>query len=274
MLGTLPTGLPALPLLPGSITGDAYAFVSTAVASRLRVVDGDAVRIGIEKISAVPRSSLLGRRSADDTTQSLTVKVFVLPADSAANDFALIPSPQTPLNVYVPLGLLQEKLGIPGKCNAILSSTSDVAAANKAFAKALDLPDWGIRVVVPPKRDAYVSVESESLVLDGPTVAAVERAATKLGLRAERTFVYLANEIAIGDKAIPYSVVCATNVAAPAPLGPFLPPGVSSLADDEIVLADWTESPLKGAKPGEMVTLTYLKPELEGGEEKATAHSS
>jgi ABC-type antimicrobial peptide transport system permease subunit len=255
----------------GMVQGKPFASVSPRVAAKLGVVSGDRVRIGIEKFSAVPRGSLLGRRGAEDTTQSLTFYVDVLSPDTPGKDFALVPGPQLPLNVFVPLEYLQEKLGIPGKCNAVLSAAPDVPAANAAFAKTLDLADWGVRVVVPPKRAAYVSVESESLVLDGPTVAAVERACTKLGLRSERTFVYLANEIASGKNAIPYSIVCATNVAAPAPLGPLLPPDVTSLADDEIVLADWSESPLKGAKPGDKITVRYFKPELEGGEEEATA---
>src|SRR5262249_17175163 len=50
----------------------------------------------------------------------------------------------------------------------------------------------------------------------------------------------------------------------------FLPPGIDQLKDDEIVLADWDESPLK-PKPGDPITLTYFKPEEEGRLPEVTA---
>ena len=68
-----------------------------------------------------------------------------------------------------------------------------------------------------------------------------ERGATYVPLHL---LVYLANTIAAGDKEIPYSVVAALDPSLKPPLGPFLPPGVKQLADDEIVLADWKDSPL------------------------------
>ena len=62
---------------------------------------------------------------------------------------------------------------------------------------------------------------------------------------------------------MPYVVVAALDPAAPPPLGPFLPTGVSALKDDEIVLAEWPGSPLT-AKPGDTITLSYYPPEQHG----------
>ena len=47
------------------------------------------------------------------------------------------------------------------------------------------------------------------------------------------------------------------------PLGPFLPKGVTELRDDEIVLADWKNSPLP-ANVGDDIFLTYFEPEHHG----------
>src|SRR5262249_21383836 len=66
-----------------------------------------------------------------------------------------------------------------------------------------------------------------------------------------------------GDAEIPYSVVAALDPSLPPPLGPFLPPGVSSLADDQIVLADWKDSPLP-RQVGEKGTLSYFPPTHAG----------
>ncbi|MHB8736934.1 MAG: FtsX-like permease family protein, partial [Terriglobales bacterium] len=54
-------------------------------------------------------------------------------------------------------------------------------------------------------------------------------------------------------------MVAALDPTLPPPLGPFLPAGVKQLADDEIVLADWKDSPLPRTV-GEKVTLRYFPP--------------
>ena len=84
-----------------------------------------------------------------------------------------------------------------------------------------------------------------------------------------RTFVYLANGISANGAEIPYSVVAGVDPKDPLPLNPT---GIE-FADDEIVLANWKESPLKDkVKPGDNVTLTYFKPEVEGKVEE-TKHT-
>jgi ABC-type lipoprotein release transport system permease subunit len=117
----------------------------------------------------------------------------------------------------------------------------------------------------------YLSLESRNLFLDDATADAASRAAEAAGLQAAPTLVYLANTIDAGGREIPYSVVAALRPELPAPLGPFLPPGVKSLADDQIVLADWKESPLPRDE-GEKVTLKFYPPVHHGDpkEESAT----
>jgi ABC-type lipoprotein release transport system permease subunit len=111
----------------------------------------------------------------------------------------------------------------------------------------------------------HLSLESPRGIIDAPTTAAVLEASRHIGRGAAPTLVYVANSIEHGKESIPYSIVCALEPNLPPRLGPFLPPGVENLADDEIVLTDWKESPLLGLKPGEAVTLKYFKPELQDG---------
>src|SRR5207302_7622163 len=78
----------------------------------------------------------------------------------------------------------------------------------------------------------YVSLESRQMLLEPAVADAAQRAATKTGLRAAPTLVYLANTIADAHGgSIPYSVVAALDASQAAPLGPFLPPGPSQLGD-------------------------------------------
>jgi putative ABC transport system permease protein len=112
------------------------------------------------------------------------------------------------------------------------------------------------------KKPAYLSLESRGLLLPEFVGGAAERAAKKTGLRSAPTLVYLAdsiklNSIKLKGADIPYSVVAALDPTLDPPLGPFLPEGKKTLADDEIVLARWDDWP-EGLKVGDSVTLTYL----------------
>src|SRR5262249_54961945 len=116
------------------------------------------------------------------------------------------------------------------------------------------------------KQRPYLTLESRQVILDPASGDAALKAAENTNLRAAPTLVYLANNIKVGDKAIPYSTVAALDPSLPPPLGPFLRDSDKPLADDEILLAEWDKSPLQ-AKEGDQVTLTYF-PAKESGEVK------
>ena len=254
--------------------------LSARVAERLGVKAGDRVRLGVERFSDLPRSSTMAKRGVSDVTATITGTVAaVLPPDSPANDFNLTPNPAAPLNVFVPLRPLSELVvddpnrdrDASPKVTALLASGTTTAALNDALRSRLSLDDYGLRVRVPPKRKAYVSVEAEQMIFDPAMATAIERAAAEVGVRAERTIIYVADAISHGTAEIPYSIIAALNPSAAAPLGPFLPPGVSELKDGEVVLADWKDSPLRGLPPGTELKLTYYNPEVEGDGRLETA---
>lgn len=122
-------------------------------------------------------------------------------------------------------------------------------------------------------RFGWISLESETGILEPDLTAAALRTAEQMGVPAAATFVYVANEIRSADRSIPYSLVAAVDAGRDEPLGPFLPPGTTELADDEIVLTDWPESPLTSLPRGSPIEIRYFRPELEDGrfvEESAT----
>ncbi|QVL31506.1 ABC transporter permease [Telmatocola sphagniphila] len=238
--------------------------LSTELASQLHVQVGDSVQLNVQKASAMPRSSVLGRRGTTDTTQSVSLKVDrILPADHPGNLFQLSPTPSMPLNLFVPLKVLQEALNQPGQINAIFSLVSEKKDPSGLLAEKLTLEDWGLKVHIPKKLKSYISVESKRLVLEPAAVEAAHQAAKDLNFRAADTFVYLANSIAHDQQAIPYSIVAGLDPTQSEPLGKFLPEGVTELKDYEIVLSAWRESPLK-VKIGDTIRLEYFEPEIEG----------
>ncbi|HJZ91053.1 MAG TPA: ABC transporter permease [Gemmataceae bacterium] len=240
-------------------TGDG-ATVSDALAKSLDLRPGASLAVTVQKSSAIPRSSALAKRDTVAATQTLALRAeHILPPGHAAGEFTLSPNPATPLNLTVPLEALQKAIDQPGRVNTLLSPAQPLAPLQEALEQHLTLGDWGLKVHVAPTRQKYISVESRRLILEPAAVTAALNTAEQTGCMAARTFVYLANGIAANGAEIPYSAIAAVEPGHGAELNPVGEP----FADDEIVLVDWKDSPLK-VKPGDQVTLTYFKPEVEG----------
>lgn len=237
------------------------ATVSHQLAAAINVQPGSRLQVTVQKTSAIPRASALAKRDTESTTKSLSLTVGqILPASHPAGEFTLNPGPTTPLNLIVPLQTLQREIEQPGRVNALLSPPQPLEPLQAALERHLTLEDWGL--VDQPARPTprpYISVESRRLILEPAVVDAAKKAAAEIGDRAGETFVYLANTIAANGAEIPYSVVAGIDPQDPPPLNPL----GAEFADDEILLVDWTESPLK-VNPGDKITLSYFEPEVEG----------
>ncbi len=276
--------------------------LGSALARDLGVSKGGRVAFHLQRLSAAPRESFLGKRKAEDvlTTLELTVAT-VLPEDSFGSVFSLNPGPTAPRNAYVPLSVLQDELhsqdrkarSLPERpVNALLVQGGTRDALQAELGKRLRLEDWGLDVRVPKKRfgdtaPGYLSLESKQMFVEPAAVAAVKEA----GLTAAPTLVYLFNNLSsvrqyaataaavtapgmppvgralaayYGPLQVPYSVVAALDPTMPPPLGPFLPKGVEKLGDDQILVVQWEGSPLNDARSGEPLALTYFQPGDEG----------
>lgn len=118
-------------------------------------------------------------------------------------------------------------------------------------------------------RRGFLSLESRQLLIEPAVERAALQTAKELNVPIAPTLVYLANSISDGKNEIPYSVIAALDPSLSPPLGPFLPAGQPPLGDDEILLADWPESPLR-VKPGDPITVRYFLPESHGRYDEAT----
>jgi ABC-type antimicrobial peptide transport system permease subunit len=293
--------------------GGPAAWINGALARALGVSVKDKISLRVQKPSAVPRETILGGQDKAAVDEWTLPVGRVLQAGESGDRFSLRPEVGEPLLAYVPLQALQEKLGLAGRCNALLAAGAG-PPLNDTLRTRLQLEDWGLvlqgpddrvralfhdkegrlrpsewrgrlaRAVVHAIEPAptpnptisraavedyyqrhrhYLSLDSRNLLIEPAIADKVPAAAEAAGLRSAPTLVYLANTIACGTREIPYSVVAALDPALPPPLGPFLPAGVTSLADDQIVLAHWNESPLPD-KVGEEVVLRYFPPEHHG----------
>lgn len=108
----------------------------------------------------------------------------------------------------------------------------------------------------------YLALESKQLLLSKQVAEAGMEMAEETKLIAAPTLVYLCRMDA-GKRRFA-GVVAALDPAKAWPLGPFLPPGVSSLDDNQIVLLD--DSAEDDAKPakGSSIVLRFKPPESHG----------
>lgn len=296
--------------------------LNQALADELGARAGDTITLHLQKVSLVPRETLLGRRGSGDVVDELKLKVRAVLPDTGMARFGLRPDTATARNAFLPLQLLQDKLKQPGRVNGLLVAGAP-ANLQQNLRTHLTLTDWGLFLVDPESRTTelfknldrnkngklerrewqrrvaeslvlgadrnrdgildrqevldyfrknhnYLSLESRQMLLEPAVVDAVPDAARQAGLRTAPTLVYLANTIAVGSEQIPYSVVAALDPSQAAPLGPFLPPGVSELKDGQIVLVQWDQDPWTGTQ-GQNVALTYFPPVHEGKLAEATS---
>src|SRR5207245_7200502 len=110
------------------------------------------------------------------------------------------------------------------------------------------------------QRRGYLSLESRQLLLESGISQAALGAAAETRLRAAPTLIYLADSISAGKEKASYAIVAALDPKQKPPLGPFLPPGVEQLNDQDIVLTQALQ-PLLSAHVGDQIRLNYYDPE-------------
>jgi ABC-type lipoprotein release transport system permease subunit len=281
--------------------------LGSALARHLGAQVGTLVTFHLPKASSAPRETVLGRRNTKEVVAAVRLKVAaILPEDHLGSKFSLAPASAAPRNAFVPLAFLQDELRGQERTlpehpvNALLVQGGDQEELQAKLWGHLQLEDWGLVLRKPKRRGKipapkYLSLESRQLFLP----PGVTRAVRQAGLTTAPTLVYMVNNLAAakqqaataaallappgqvplalpavaysGPLEIPYSVVAALDPGMDPPLGPFLPRGMKELADDQIMLVDYPDSPLQGVKPGEVLTLTYFQPGEEGRLHEETA---
>jgi putative ABC transport system permease protein len=205
------------------------ALLTPALSKELGAQTGDSILLRVEKPSAIPRESLVGRKEDSGRTVRLA-------AAGIAPEFALQPSQGDVLAIYVSLRRLQRDLAQTGRVNTLLLPSAQ-------FPKdRVTLDDLGIKIRQLP--NGSLSVETASAVMSDALVAIVQ----KVDSAATPVFSYIANAIRIDDREVPYSIVAALG---------------KDLSPDGIALNDWAAKDLN-AKPGDAVTLEYYYWEPSG----------
>ena len=192
--------------------------VSESLASELGAASGDSVLLRIERPSDIPVESLHGRKEDPGRTIRLNLKSVLQGA--SLGEFSLRPQQGPVRAVFVSLSFLQRELEQAGKVNTILVSElseldqnqrSQVASKLETVLKEkATLEDLGLKLRVLEQQQALV-LESDSNIINDSVAAAAQQAASDLSLPATQVFSYLANNITVGDRSVPYSLVTALD---------------------------------------------------------------
>ncbi len=129
-------------------TDEKEVVLNQTLASALGVKVNDEITLNLQKPDNVPRESLLGKRDAKEVTQATTVRVRRILPDEGMARFSLRPTPEPVRNAFVPIRMLQRRLDLAGRANALLVAGTPTADLHAK----LTLDDWGLRYHSPKER--------------------------------------------------------------------------------------------------------------------------
>lgn len=221
------------------------ALLSEAVAGRLELEAGDEVVLRVEKPGLMPRDIPLA--SDADRTIAFRLSVQAVAGNAALGRFDLKANQTAPLNVFVPLRWLGEKIEQPGRANALLAAGTEEDQLNRAVEDSWKLADADL-TLRRLERQNVLELRSRRVFIDrllGDAALAAE--ANAVGV-----LTYFVNEIGLGEKTAPYSIVTAIG-----PAGHGVPSPVPSEMDArQIVINQWLAEDLD-AKKGDSIRITY-----------------
>jgi putative ABC transport system permease protein len=206
------------------------------LANMLGVRPGDEVLLRVRKPGLMSRDIPLTPDS--DLSVAFRLDVKALAGRSDFGLFGLQANQVAPLNVFVPLEWLQEKLDRKGRANMFLVAAGPgagltVERANQAVRENWQLTDAALELRPLDKQDAF-ELRSSRVFLD----ESVSGAAMTAGDGAVPILTYFVNEMRLAGKATPYSFVTAIG-PAPGPAA-IVPP---DMKDDDILINRWLVDP-------------------------------
>ncbi len=260
-LGPYDAGPAGQPPPDGVVLGD-------RLAAKLGLRAGDDVLLRVEKPSLLSRDAPLS--TVEDSQIAIRLPVAAIADDSRFGRFSLESNQIPALNAFVPLTLLQQKIGMAARANVLLvgsaHGTSPLSEqATSALWKYWELTDAGLDLIDLPGQRG-LELKTDRVFLEPP----VGDAALSSWPGAQGILTYFVNELRVGSRSTPYSTVTAIDFASSDFESWKFENRKSKIRDDEILINQWLADDLQ-ARPGSSVKLTYW---LVGPMRKLTVRSS
>ena len=222
--------------------------ISQSVASRL---DQQTAELLLRMQPASQLSQDMIFSEGPSSSKAWPAKIAGVIPDGMLGRFDLQASQAPPLNAFVSIEWLADKVGVAGKANTLLvgadgandRTQENLSAALKQVMRPEDLKLEIQRI----EAEEMFELRTSRIFLDKPIVDV----AMKTGEGAYGIFTYFVNEIRCGEKTIPYSMVSAIEVEAKGSV-------LSGLNDNEIVINEWLADELD-VDEGDSIQLTYFQ---------------
>lgn len=212
-------------------------------ASRLNVKVGSEVILRVGKPSVLPRDAPLS--TAEDLTVAIRATVTTILADESLGPFSLQADQVSPPNAFLFLNWLQEKVDLAGQANlALIAKTTPQDLSSGDISKVLhetwQLADAGLDLRMLPAQ-GMAELSTSRIFLDPPAVDA----ALQVVPASRKVLSYFANELRVGERSCPYSIVTALD-------GP-----EGQLESDGILINEWLAEDLQ-ARVGDSLEMAYF----------------
>ncbi len=234
------------------LSGDLFknktgVILNTSLAKRLGITDSGQVLLRIAKPSVVSRDIPLTPDS--DLTVTLGTNVVDIANKDQFGNFSLLSNHLAPLNVFVPLKQLQQKLGLEGQINTVLiannsSQSITIEKINLALKQAVTLKDMGLEL--RSIDDEYIELQSKNIFIED----GIAEIALASGSGSQGILTYFVNEFRLNERSTPYSFVSAIQRSGSNLIA-------DDMSDDEIVINRWLADDLN-AKRGDPIELKYF----------------
>ena len=212
--------------------------LNSALAEQLRAKRGDTILLRVQKPSALSREAPISPQQ--DFSLALRLTVRAVTSDEQFGRFDLKASQLPPLNAFVPLQLLQEKLELTNRANLVLGRDITAEQANAAFRQHWQLADAELELRV---LSAGPELRSKRVFIDPPIVEAAQMVTPN----SKGVLTYFVNELRVGEKNTPYSMVTGADASLL----------LAKMSDDEMLINSWLADDLE-AKTGDQLRLTYF----------------
>ena len=280
-------------LFPGQTLpdcGDDGAVVNAALAQDLALKAGDDLLVALDRAGAASASSLFAQWNRKETRRTLRVTVRAVLPNNGIGGFSLNSGTAIPRNIFLSRALLQTVLGKAGQANALVCQIwGDAGHSDSGLDTILSYRatgtfrqeqtglllsiqnnqrpgDYGL-IVRPNVRQNCFYLQSDSVLLPQPAIAAAQTMAHSRKLRATSTSVYLAKTVESPTHGIAYALVAGME-HPPRAAFDFLAGGGKLPENNECWLNSWAAQDLH-AHIGENIHLSYLVPNRDGTYETA-----
>ncbi len=236
--------------------------LNTALARHLNVKAGDQVLLRVQKPSRLSREAPISPQQ--NYNVALRLEVARVVSDAELGRFSLQANQLPPFNAFVPLDFLQETLDEPGRANLLLAGstaprtgegtpparrledveTDDLLAEARTALQRYWQPADSELELVPLTNSPALELRSPRVFLDLP----VARAALGGFTNASGILTYFVNELRVGGRSTPYSMVAGYDLVTP-----------WGMKSNEIVINEWLAEDLQ-TKAGDELSLKYFVP--------------